>query len=68
MPTTHEVFNQPPPREGYNLFDQDRARAALFCLLSEMEADVLCPIAMAYSVVPALRLQPFSALWRFLSE
>jgi hypothetical protein len=30
MPTTHEVLNQPPPREGYNLFDQDRARAALF--------------------------------------
>ena len=23
--TTHEVLNQPPPLEGYNLFEQDRA-------------------------------------------
>ena len=23
--TTHDVLNQPPPLEGYNLFTQDRA-------------------------------------------
>jgi putative acyl-CoA dehydrogenase len=144
--TTHEVLNQPPPLEGYNLFEQDHAlaealeregggwalervrrfgervggeplrwgeqanrsvpvlrthdryghridevefhpawhqlmdlavtnelhalpwrepragshvaRAALFYLLSQAEAGVLCPIAMTYSVVPALRAQP----------
>jgi putative acyl-CoA dehydrogenase len=159
MPTTHEVLNQPPPLERYNLFDQDRAladalrregadwaedrvrrfgervggepmrwgeqanrnvpilhthdrfgrridevefhpawhqlmdlavanelhalpwrnprpgahlaRAALFYLLSQVEAGVLCPIAMTYSVVPALRLQPdVAAEWepRFTSS
>jgi putative acyl-CoA dehydrogenase len=25
---THEVFNQPPPLEGYNLFDEDRVLSA----------------------------------------
>jgi putative acyl-CoA dehydrogenase len=159
MPTTHEVLNQPPPLEGYNLFEQDRAladalrregadwaedrvrgfgervggepmrwgeqanrnvpilrshdrfghridevdfhpawhqlmdlavtnelhalpwrvpragahvaRAALFYLLSQVEAGVLCPIAMTYSVVPALRSQPdLAAEWepRFTSN
>jgi putative acyl-CoA dehydrogenase len=159
MPTTHEVMNQPPPLEGYNLFEQDRAlaealrregarwaedrvrrfgervggepmrwgeqanrnvptlrthdrfgyrvdevefhpawhqlmnlavvnelhalpwrdprpgshvaRAALFYLLSEVEAGVLCPIAMTFSVVPALRLQSdLAAEWepRFTSD
>jgi len=159
MSITHEVLNQPPPLEGYNLFDQDRvlvealereggswarervrrfgaqvggeplrwgeqanknvpilrthdrfghridevdfhpawhqlmdlavgnelhslpwrsprpgahvARAALFFLLSEVEAGVLCPIAMTYSVVPALRTQPdLAAEWepRFTSN
>ena len=157
--TTHEVTNQPPPLEGYNLFDHDRAlcealdreggvwalervrrfgeriggeplrwgeqanrnvpvlrthdryghridevefhpawhqlmdlavanelhalpwreprpgahvaRAALFYLLSQAEAGVLCPIAMTYSVVPALRAQPdVAAEWepRFTSK
>jgi len=146
MTITHEVANQPPPLEGYNLFDQDRAlveavkregaafaaarirafgervggeplrwgeqanknvpvlrthdrfghrideveyhpayhqlmdlaisndthglpwrtpgpgthvaRAALFYLLSEVEAGVMCPIAMTFAVVPALRAEP----------
>ena len=47
------------------------ARAALFYLLSQVEAGVLCPIAMTYSVVPALRLEPeLSAEWepRFTSN
>jgi putative acyl-CoA dehydrogenase len=159
MSTTHEVLNQPPPLEGYNLFDHDRvlvealgregggwaqervrrfgeqvggeplrwgeqanknipllrthdrfghridevdfhpawhqlmdlavanelhalpwreprpgahvARAALFYLLSQVEAGVLCPIAMTYSVVPALRTQrDLAAEWepRFTSN
>src|SRR6266542_968981 len=159
MPTTHEVLNQPPPLERYNLFGHDRAladallregadwaedrvrwfgervggepmrwgeqvnrnvpilrthdrfghridevefhpawhqlmdlavanelhalpwrdptpgahvaRAALFYLLSQVEAGVLCPIAMTYSVVPALRSQPdVAAEWepRFTSK
>jgi putative acyl-CoA dehydrogenase len=159
MAVTHEVSNQPPPLEGYNLFSEDRAllealvregggfaeervrrfgeavggepvrwgeqanrnvpvlrthdrfghridevefhpswhqlmdlavtnelhalpwrdarsgahvaRAALFYLLSQVEAGVLCPIAMTYSVVPALRLEPeLSAEWepRFTSN
>jgi putative acyl-CoA dehydrogenase len=159
MSMTHEVLNQPPPLEGYNLFDHDRvlgealgregggwaqervrrfgeqvggeplrwgeqanknvpvlrthdrfghridevdfhpawhklmdlavtnelhalpwreprpgahvARAALFYLLSQVEAGVLCPIAMTYSVVPALRLQrDLAAEWepRFTSN
>ena len=144
--TTHEVLNQPPPLEGYNLFEQDRAlgealrregggwaeercwrfgeilggeplawgsqanenpprlrthdryghridevefhpawhrlmdlavthelhalpwrqprpgahvaRAALFVLLSQVEAGVGCPLSMTYSAIPALRVQP----------
>jgi putative acyl-CoA dehydrogenase len=47
------------------------ARAALFYLLSQAEAGVLCPIAMTYSVVPALRLEPeLAAEWepRFTSN
>jgi len=159
MSMTHEVLNQPPPLEGYNLFDHDRvlvealgregggwaqervrsfgecvggeplrwgeqanknvpllrthdrfghridevdfhpawhklmdlavtnelhalpwreprpgahvARAALFYLLSQVEAGVLCPIAMTYSVVPALRSQhDLAAEWepRFTSN
>jgi putative acyl-CoA dehydrogenase len=144
--TTHRVFNQPPPLEGYNLFEQDRAlsealrregaawaeercrrfgeilggdpitwgfqanespprlhthdryghridevefhpawhrlmelavtnelhalpwrqpragahvaRAALFVLLSQVEAGVGCPLSMTYSAIPTLRVQP----------
>ena len=54
------------PRPGAHV-----ARAALFFLLSEVEAGVLCPIAMTYSVVPALRTQPdLAAEWepRFTSN
>jgi putative acyl-CoA dehydrogenase len=46
------------------------ARAALFMLLSQVEAGVGCPISMTYSVIPALRKQPeLAAEWepRFLS-
>ncbi len=41
------------PRRGANV-----ARAALFYQLSQVEAGVLCPISMTYSVVPSLRHQP----------
>src|SRR5436305_1671931 len=41
------------PRPGAHV-----ARAALFMLLTEVEAGVGCPLSMTYSVVPALRLQP----------
>jgi putative acyl-CoA dehydrogenase len=34
------------------------ARAAMFYLLSQVEAGVGCPISMTYSGVPALRVQP----------
>ena len=34
------------------------ARAARFILLAQVEAGVMCPIAMTYSSVPALRLDP----------
>ncbi len=46
------------------------ARAALFMLLSQVEAGVGCPISMTYSVIPAIRKQPeVAAEWepRFLS-
>lgn len=40
------------------------ARAALFMLLTHVEAGVGCPLSMTYSVVPALRRQPeLSAEW-----
>ena len=40
------------------------ARAALFYLLSQVEAGVGCPISMTYAVVPALRAQPeLAAEW-----
>jgi len=34
------------------------ARAARFILLAQVEAGVMCPIAMTYASVPALRLDP----------
>src|SRR5207302_5328283 len=34
------------------------ARAALFYLMSQVEAGHGCPISMTYSIVPALRAQP----------
>jgi putative acyl-CoA dehydrogenase len=46
------------------------ARAALFMLLSQVEAGVGCPISMTYSGIPALRTQPeLAAEWepRFMS-
>lgn len=40
------------------------ARAARFILLAQVEAGVMCPIAMTYSSVPALRLDPeLAAVW-----
>ncbi|MGI8920677.1 MAG: acyl-CoA dehydrogenase family protein [Solirubrobacteraceae bacterium] len=40
------------------------ARAALFSLLSSVEAGFGCPISMTYSIVPALRAQPeLAAEW-----
>ena len=40
------------------------ARAAKFILLAQVEAGVTCPIAMTYSCVPALRLEPaLAAVW-----
>ncbi|MDQ1488476.1 MAG: putative acyl-CoA dehydrogenase [Actinomycetota bacterium] len=40
------------------------ARAARFILLAQVEAGVTCPIAMTYSCVPALRLEPeLAAVW-----
>ena len=47
------------PRPGAHV-----ARAALFSLLSGVEAGFGCPISMTYSVVPALRTQPeLAAEW-----
>ena len=40
------------------------ARAAKFIVLAQVEAGVTCPIAMTYSCVPALRLDPaLAAVW-----
>src|SRR5437016_2879200 len=40
------------------------ARAARFILLAQVEAGVMCPIAMTYASVPALRLVPeVAAVW-----
>lgn len=40
------------------------ARAALFMLLTHVEAGVGCPLSMTYSVIPALRHQPeLAAEW-----
>jgi putative acyl-CoA dehydrogenase len=40
------------------------ARAARFILLAQVEAGVMCPIAMTYASVPALRMDPALAeLW-----
>ncbi|MGH9011996.1 MAG: acyl-CoA dehydrogenase family protein [Acidimicrobiia bacterium] len=40
------------------------ARAARFILLAQVEAGVMCPIAMTYASVPALRLDPALAeMW-----
>ncbi len=40
------------------------ARAALFFMVSQIEAGVCCPIAMTYAVVPALQAQPeIAAEW-----
>jgi putative acyl-CoA dehydrogenase len=40
------------------------ARAAKFILLAQVEAGITCPIAMTYSCVPALRLDPdLAAVW-----
>ena len=53
------------PRSGAHV-----ARAALFMLLTEVEAGVGCPLSMTYSAVPALRQQPdLAAEWepRFTS-
>jgi putative acyl-CoA dehydrogenase len=53
------------PRPGAHV-----ARGAAMMQLSQVEAGVLCPISMTYSVIPALRAQPeLAADWesRFLS-
>ncbi len=40
------------------------ARAALFMMLTHVEAGVGCPLSMTYSAIPALRLQPeLAAEW-----
>ncbi|HXJ32705.1 MAG TPA: isovaleryl-CoA dehydrogenase [Candidatus Eisenbacteria bacterium] len=51
----HELHALPwrDPRRGAHA-----ARAALFYLMSEVEAGHGCPISMTYSAVPALRMQP----------
>jgi putative acyl-CoA dehydrogenase len=47
------------PRPGAHV-----ARAAKFIVLAQVEAGVTCPIAMTYSCVPALRLEPeLAARW-----
>ena len=47
------------PGQGANV-----ARAALFMLLTHVEAGVGCPLSMTYSVIPALRRQPdLAAEW-----
>jgi putative acyl-CoA dehydrogenase len=68
LAVTNELHALPwrDPRGGAHV-----ARSALFFLLSQVEAGVLCPIAMTYSVVPALRSQPdVAAEWepRFTSN
>jgi putative acyl-CoA dehydrogenase len=53
------------PRPGAHV-----ARGAAMMQLSQVEAGVLCPISMTYSVIPALRVQPeLASEWesRFLS-
>jgi putative acyl-CoA dehydrogenase len=53
------------PRPGAHV-----ARGAAMMQLSQVEAGVLCPISMTYSVIPALRTQPeLASEWesRFLS-
>jgi putative acyl-CoA dehydrogenase len=53
------------PRPGAHV-----ARGAAMMQLSQVEAGVLCPISMTYSVIPALRSQPeLASEWesRFLS-
>src|SRR5262249_41547575 len=51
----HELHALPwrAPRPGAHA-----ARAALFFLMSQVEAGHGCPISMTYSAVPALRAQP----------
>ena len=41
------------PRPGAHV-----ARAARFIMLAQVEAGITCPLAMTYSCVPALRLEP----------
>ena len=64
---THEVTNQPPPLVDYNVFEADRALAAMapaggpraaFLCFSEAEAGIGCPLSATYSVIAALRHQP----------
>src|SRR5918999_266577 len=55
MAATHQVTNQPPPLEGYDVFGADVARAAGFVVWSQGEAGHGCPVSMTYSIVPALR-------------
>jgi len=44
------------------------ARAAKFVVLAQVEAGVTCPIAMTYSCVPALRLEPdLAGVWEPLA-
>ena len=57
----HELHGLPwrDPRPGAHV-----ARAALFYMLSQVEAGHGCPISMTYSSVPALRAQPeLAAEW-----
>src|SRR5262245_29840173 len=57
----HELHGLPwrDPRPGAHA-----ARAALFYVLSQVEAGHGCPISMTYSAVPALRAQPeLAAEW-----
>ncbi len=44
------------PRPGAHV-----ARAARFIMLAQVEAGITCPLAMTYSCVPALRLDPATA-------
>ena len=44
------------------------ARAAKFVMLAQIEAGITCPIAMTYSCVPALRLEPeLAGVWEPLA-
>ena len=57
----HEVHALPwrEPREGAHV-----ARAAMLFIAAQTEYGHLCPIAMTYSVIPALRMQPeIAAEW-----